>query len=165
MESSTHIAGNVSFHTPQRRAIHEAGHVVVAHALGWEFEFVTLRQHPRYRNLWGYVQYSRPLETRSDLDLWAPTFLAGQFSEALLLGFAGPGASHDNTMVMEQIRLYLGRGSEGVVFFQTASDRARHIVLSRRDTTSAVADALMARECMHHAEVLSVIASASPSAS
>jgi hypothetical protein len=152
----------MTFHTPERRAVHEAGHVIVAYTIGWAFEFVTLQQHPRYLNLWGYVQYSRPLETRADLDLWAPTFLAGQFSEALLLGFAGPGASHDTTMVMEQIGLHLGRGSEGAAFFHEASHRAREIVALHQEATRAIAEALVKSETLHRDEVEAVVTVISP---
>jgi hypothetical protein len=125
----------------------------VACATGWDFEFVTLRQHPEYRNLWGYVQYSRPLESRADLDLWAPTFLAGQFGEVALMGFAGPGGSQDNAMVMEHVRAYLGTGDSARAFFEQAFDQARSRVLGETTALRAVANALIQREQLNRADV------------
>lgn len=132
--------------------------MIVAHHVGWEFEFVTLRHHPHYTNLWGYVQYSRPLETRDDLDDWAPVFLAGQFGEALLLGFAGPGASQDTTVVLEQARSYLDNEADAQAFVRKAFDRARQIVASRGAEVRALAEELVERETIDRAGVARIIA-------
>lgn len=125
----------------------------MARSTGWDFEFVTLRQHPEYPNLWGYVQYSRPLETRADLDLWAPTFLAGQFGEVALMGFAGPGGSQDNAMVMEHVRAYLGNGDAARTFFERAFNQARECVLGEAAALRTVANTLIQREHLNRADI------------
>ena len=130
---------------------------MVAATVGWSFEYVTLEQHSRYTNLWGYVQYSRPLETRTDLDLWAPTFLAGQFGETALLGFAGPGASQDTTMVLNQIRAFIPSGDEQRVFFQEALQRAQEIIRDRQVAVRAVASALLGEQTLQATRARDVI--------
>jgi len=130
----------------------------VAHITGWPYEFVTLNQHPHYLNLWGYVQYSRSLESRADLDDWASTFLAGQFGEALLLGFAGPGASQDNSIVMQQIQQFIGRGPEGQAFFQHAFARAQHIVQSHPQSVRLISSTLIDREMLQRDDVARMLA-------
>lgn len=125
----------------------------MARATGWQFEFVTLHQHPEFRNLWGYVQYSRPLETRADLDLWAPTFLAGQFGEAALLGFAGPGGSQDNAMVLEHVRAHLGSGDAGRMYFERAFHQAREYVMNEKTALRTVATTLIEREHLSRTEI------------
>lgn len=127
--------------------------MIVARSIGWPFEFVTLDQHPEFRNLWGYVQYARPLESRADLDLWAPTFLAGQFGEEVLLGFAGPGGSQDNAMVMEQIRAFIGTGDTGREFFQGAFIEARSRVQQEAGSLMKVAGALLEEGFLNSADV------------
>ncbi|CAN5690009.1 hypothetical protein BH24CHL1_BH24CHL1_00700 [soil metagenome] len=134
--------------------------MVVAATVGWRFEFVTLEHHPRYTNLWGYVQYSRPLETRADLNLWAPTFLAGQFGEIALLNFAGPGASQDNAMVMEQVRNFIPDPTGQRACFRAALERARQIVHERQPAVRAVASALLAGQTLQSAQTLTIIESA-----
>ncbi len=133
---------------------------MVAASVGWSFEYVTLDHHPRYINLWGYVQYSRTLDTRADLDLWAPTFLAGQFGELALLGFAGPGASQDNAMVMTQVRKFILQEDEQRVFFQAALAMARTIVDERRPAVQAVTAALLNEQTLQSAQTLALIESA-----
>lgn len=130
---------------------------MVAATVGWAFEYVTLEQHPRYTNLWGYVQYSRPLETRANLDLWAPTFLAGQFGETALLGFAGPGASQDTTMVLNQIRAFIPSGDEQRVFFHAAFQRAQEIIRDRQLAVRAVASALLGEQTLQSRRAHDVI--------
>jgi hypothetical protein len=130
----------------------------VAHITGWPYEFVTLNQHPQYLNLWGYVQYSRSLESRADLDNWAPTFLAGQFGEALLLGFAGPGASQDNTIVMQQIQQFIGHGADGRAFFQRSLAQAQHIVQRHPQPVRLIADTLMDRQMLQRDDVSRMLA-------
>lgn len=130
---------------------------MVAATVGWAFEYVTLERHPRYTNLWGYVQYSRPLETRADLALWAPTFLAGQFGEIALLGFAGPGASQDNSMVMNQIRAFIQGEDEQRDCFQSAFLRAQQIVHQHQQAVQAVCSALLNEQTLQAAQTLGVI--------
>lgn len=120
---------------------------------------MTLLQHPQYRNLWGYVQYARSLESRSDLDRWAPTFLAGQFGEALLLGFAGPGASQDTTMVRDQIRAFISDRLQGHMFFQQALDQARAIVQDNPEPLRQVAEALLQRRTLTRVELQELLES------
>jgi len=131
--------------------------VVVAATVGWRFEFVTLEHHPRYTNLWGYVQYSRPLETRADLDLWAPTFLAGQFGEITLLGFAGPGASQDNAMVIEQVRAFVPGETEQRAFFQTAFEKARKVIDERKVAVQEIASTLLSEQTLQSTQVLAIV--------
>ena len=131
--------------------------MVVAATVGWRFEFVTLEHHPRYTNLWGYVQYSRPLETRADLDLWAPTFLAGQFGEITLLGFAGPGASQDNAMVIEQVRAFVPGETEQRAFFQTAFEKARKVIDERKVAVQEIASTLLSEQTLQSTQVLAIV--------
>jgi hypothetical protein len=130
----------------------------VAHITSWPYEFVTLNQHPTYLNLWGYVQYSRALESRADLDDWAPTFLAGQFGEALMLGFAGTGASQDNSIVMQQIQQFIGHGPDGQAFFQRAFARAQHIVQSHPRSVRLVTETLIDRQILHRDDITNMLA-------
>lgn len=116
-----------------------------------------MRQHPEYTHLWGYVQYSRPLESRDDLDRWVPTFLAGQFGEELMLGFAGPGGSQDNSIVIDQIRLHIGSGPGAMQFFQGAYSWARNVVQTQAAAVQTVAHALVERETLQAAEVRDLI--------
>lgn len=120
---------------------------------------MTLERHPRYRDLWGYVQYTRPLETRADLDLWAPTFLAGQFGELTLLGFAGPGGSQDTSMVMQQIRAFIVHDDEQRDCFRSAFEQARSIVQSRQGAVQAVASVLLRELTLQATQAFSVIES------
>jgi hypothetical protein len=108
------------------------------------------------------VQYSRPLGTRADLDLWAPTFLAGQFGETALLGFAGPGASQDTSMVMKQTRNLISEPAEQSAFFQRAHSKAQQIVSNRQLAVQAVASALRAEQTLPAAQVIAVIKSTLP---
>lgn len=130
----------------------------MAHITGWPYEFVTLSQHPTYLNLWGYVQYSRALESRADLDDWAPTFLAGQFGETLMLGFAGPGASQDNSTVMQQIQQFIGRGPDGREFFQRAITRAQHIVQSHPQSVRLATETLIDRQILQRDDITRILA-------
>lgn len=133
---------------------------MVAATVGWAFEYVTLERHPRYTNLWGYVQYSRPLETRADLDLWAPTFLAGQFGEIVMLNFAGPGASQDNATVMNQIRAFIQAEDEQHACFQSAFQQAQEIVCNHQAAVQAVATALLSEQTLQAAQAVAVIEAA-----
>lgn len=99
------------------------------------------------------MQYSRPLETREDLDLWAPTFLAGQFGEVVLLGFAGPGASQDNAMVTEQIGAFVGRDDAGRTFFQTAFQQSQRLVQQHASAVRLVANTLIQKETLYRADI------------
>lgn len=108
------------------------------------------------------MQYSRPLESRADLDLWAPTFLAGQFGELLLLGFAGPGASQDNAMVMEQVRAYIDTAGDQQTFFQAAHHQVQQIIQSHQLAVRAVAEALLQEETLQSEKVLAIIRSIQP---
>lgn len=132
---------------------------MVAATVGWAFEYVTLNSHPRYANLWGYVQYSRPLETRADLDFWAPTFLAGQFGETALLGFAGPGASQDTSMVLEQVQKFIPGQEEQRAFFQSAQEKAQRIVHERQSAVGTVAVALLNEQTLQAADTVTIIES------
>ena len=104
------------------------------------------------------MQYARPLESRDDLDRWAPTFLAGQFGEEVLLGFAGPGGSQDNAMVMEQIRAFVGSGDAGREFFQGAFIEARSRVQRNVEDLRSVAGALLAQGYLTSADIDRVLA-------
>lgn len=99
------------------------------------------------------MQYSRPLESRADLVRWAPTFLAGQFGELVLHGFAGPGASQDNAMVMEQIQAHIDDDSQRRMTFQRAYQQAMEIVWRQEANVRSVAEALLARETLTRDEV------------
>lgn len=105
------------------------------------------------------MQYSRPLETRADLDLWAPTFLAGQFGETALLGFAGPGASQDNSMVMEQIRAFISGEEEQRAFFRAAFEQARKIAGHRQQAIEAIASALLEQQTLDSLQAVTIIES------
>jgi ATP-dependent Zn protease len=105
------------------------------------------------------VQYSRQLESSADLDRWAPTFLAGQFGEALLMGFAGPGASQDNAMVMEQIRNFISREAEQRAFFQIAYDNALEIIRQHEQAVRVVSEALLERDRLSGEETAALVAS------
>jgi hypothetical protein len=104
------------------------------------------------------VQYSRSLESRADLDDWASTFLAGQFGEVLLLGFAGPGASQDNSIVMQQIQQFIGRGPDGQAFFQRAFARAQHIVHSHPQSVQLISSTLIDREMLQRDDITRMLA-------
>lgn len=93
----------------QRIAIHEAGHAIVAWAIGRSIEYVTIE--PRGRAL-GYVFYSEKADslllTESDLADELLILLGGRAAEFLCLGDRSTGAANDIERAMELAARMIG---------------------------------------------------------
>ncbi len=109
--------------TDERRAAHEAGHVLTAVAVGWPFDYVTIDRDPRYPDLHGHVKYSRRIdETASFGDLRAciAAFLGGKYGELALIGNVGPGPAQDEKTVIQLINDYYAPDDRSSVYREAA---------------------------------------------
>lgn len=144
-------------HDDQRRATHEAGHVVVAFAVGWPVASATIDRDPSYPTLFGHVRYAQQLTRYSELRTWGATFLGGREAERQLLGSYGIGSLEDERIVAEQIEAaYQDERTRRSVAQQILS-LATTTISERRSQVIAVRDALIGARTLPAVELAALL--------
>jgi ATP-dependent Zn protease len=147
-------------HDDARRAAHEAGHVLVALTVGWDFEYVTIDADPRFPDFIGHVQYARPVRTYTDLPAWAATFLGGRVAELTLTGSRGIGSQADERLVADILAGSYANEAQRRAAGRAALERAQQIVETNLPALRAVRDALLDRRRLEADEVAALVRSA-----
>jgi len=131
-----------------RRATHEAGHVVVALALGWPVEYVTIDPTDEYPTFRGHVRYGRQLTRYSELQVWGATLLGGREAERQLLGGFGIGSLDDERLVMERIVAGYADDVSRNAVGRAVLELARTTIAARHALVAEVRDALLEHRSM-----------------
>lgn len=149
-------------HDDARRATHEAGHVVVALAVGWPFEYVTIDPDARFPNLLGHVQYARPVRRYAEVRPWGATFLGGREAERQLLGSYGIGSLEDERLVAEVISRNFSTEAARATERAAVLSLATSTVAARHNLVSTVRDALLKHRRLGADELRDLIDAAVP---
>lgn len=154
-----------------RAAVHESGHAVVAHALGFEVHSIALHRTSERGGLTGLRARDMYPTAEGLRDLLA-VYLAGRAAEILVFGDPSNGSASDLAVATEICgRMHCSWGLEERIAvrplesvsnqvaaaierdLRRASDAAASILLERRTGFDRLADMLVARRALDRAEI------------
>ena len=141
----------------ERIAVHEAGHAVLALALGVTPEYMTIE--PRGRSL-GHVFYAQPheaLRTKNQLEAEIQILLGGLLAENLRYGEHGTGAAHDLARATDIAKDMIGQFGMGdtlavqkspsqeaiEALLQSLFERAKALLGTHREAHRRLVDAVL----------------------
>lgn len=154
-----------------RAAVHESGHAVVAHALGFEVHSIALHRTSERGGLTGLRARDMYPTAEGLRDLLA-VYLAGRAAEILVFGDPSNGSASDLAVATAICgRMHCSWGLEGQIAahplelasnevaaaierdLRRASDVAASILLERRTSFDRLADVLVAQRALDRAEI------------
>lgn len=154
-----------------RAAVHESGHAVVAHALGFEVYSIALHRTSERGGLTG-LRARNVYPTAEELRDLLAVYLAGRAAEILVFGDPSNGSASDLAVATAICgRMHCSWGLEGRIAvrplesaadevavaierdLRQASDVAASILLERRAGFDRLTDVLVARRALDRAEI------------
>lgn len=158
-----------------RAAVHECGHTVVAHTLGFDLQTIVIYRASEGGGMTGFRVRGRYATRESLHDLLA-VYLAGRAAEMLVFGAPSTGSATDlaeATAICSHMHCSWGLGGQIAVRPQAtmpeeasaaveqdlrrASDAATSILAERRTCLDALASKLMQRRMLEGAEAAAIL--------